>query len=249
VPGRDVLVLCYHAVSPRWEAELSVSPEDLHRQVAYLLRAGWKPTTFTDAVTGTGSGRVLAVTFDDAFASVKRNAEPILRRLGAVATVFAPTSFMAEGGRLQWPGIDQWVDGEWAPELEAMSWDDLRRLKAAGWEIGSHTCHHPRLPTLDDAGLQRELVQSRHRVTEELGECRSLAFPYGEFDARVLAHAAEAGYDAAARLTGHLGLAGPHAYPRTGIYHIDTWPRFRLKVSRPMRMLRASSLWPDVVRV
>ena len=46
----DQLVLCYHAVSPTWQAELSVTPEALERQIAFFTRRGWHATTFTAGV-------------------------------------------------------------------------------------------------------------------------------------------------------------------------------------------------------
>lgn len=242
---RDVMVLCYHAVSPAWDADLSVTPESLDDQISRLLRHGWRATTFTDAVTGTAPGRVLAITFDDAFGSVARHALPILERHRAVATVFAPTAFMDGGGVLSWPGVEQWADTWFAGELHAMDWDGLRGLTAGGWEVGSHTCSHPRLTSLGDADLRRELEQSRQRCTEEIGvECRSLAFPYGDHDQRVVAATAAAGYQAAGRLSSHLRRAGRLAHPRIGIYRGDDPRRFGLKVARPMRLLRATRLWP-----
>jgi hypothetical protein len=41
------LVLCYHALSPTWEAELSITPDAFERQIELLLRRGWHPATFT----------------------------------------------------------------------------------------------------------------------------------------------------------------------------------------------------------
>jgi peptidoglycan/xylan/chitin deacetylase (PgdA/CDA1 family) len=237
----DVIVLCYHAVSPRWDADLSVTPDTLDRQIGYLLARGWRATTFTDAVLGRASGRILAITFDDAFASVARYAAPILARHGVPATVFAPTSFMEGGAALAWPGTAQWQRSTFAPELTAMQWPDLRALAESGWEIGSHTCTHPRLTTLDDARLRQELTDSRERCARELGRpCRSIAYPYGDVDARVAAAAAAAGYEAGAKLASDLRTEGALRFPRVGIYHPDGWPRFRLKVARPLRRLRRS---------
>lgn len=242
---RDVLVLCYHALSPRWDAELSISPVAFERQLGHLLRRGWRATTFTDAVLGSSPGRVLAITFDDAFASVKQYAEPILARHGAVATVFAPTDFMGPGMMLSWPGVDHWAQTEFADELQPMEWGDLRRLAQAGWEIGSHTCSHPHLTALDDDALRSELTESRTRCTEELGrDCRSIAFPFGDVDDRVVAATVAAGYQTGARLSSDLRPGSMHAAPRIGIYHIDHWSRFRLKIATPVRRLRATSVWP-----
>jgi peptidoglycan/xylan/chitin deacetylase (PgdA/CDA1 family) len=237
----DVMVLCYHAVSPDWNADLSVTPEALDRHVGFLLRRGWRAMTFTDAVLRRGRGRVFAITFDDAFASVGTLAVPILDRHGVPATVFAPTAFMDRGAHLEWPGVEQWKESSFAGELAAMAWSDLRALADAGWEIGSHTCTHPHLTTLDDPKLREELIASRERCEQALGRpCRSIAYPYGDVDARVAAAAAAAGYETGAKLGADLIDGGPLLCPRVGIYHPDGWGRFRLKVSGPVRRLRRS---------
>src|SRR5512132_3022800 len=130
----DVLVLCYHAVSDRWGAALSVTPTALRRQLAHLVARGWVGATFTEAVTSPPAARTLAVTFDDGFDSVRTHAAPILDELGLPATVFVPTNW--PGRSMRWPGIEQWADSPFAHELQAMSWDQLRALSARGWEIG-----------------------------------------------------------------------------------------------------------------
>jgi peptidoglycan/xylan/chitin deacetylase (PgdA/CDA1 family) len=187
---RDVLVLCYHAVSPSWEAGLSITPTALDRQLAYLTDQGWQPVTFAEAVLGTSPGRVLSITFDDAFASVREYAAPILQRYGAPATVFAPTAFMGGDANLVWAGIDHWQQTDHAGELKAMDWDDLGQLAGAGWEIGSHTRTHPWLTHLDDPALSEELKASRRECSERLGRpCQTIAYPYGDVDALVIAAA------------------------------------------------------------
>ena len=245
---RDVMVLCYHAISPRWAADLSVLPSTLDAQIGYLIDRGWQPTTFTDAVASTSPGKVLAITFDDAFASVKALAQPILRNHGAVATVFAPTAFMDGHVDLGWAGINQWKNSPDADELRAMDWDDLAELAQDGWEIGSHTCTHPRLTQLDDDALAHQLSESRAICADRLGRpCRSIAYPYGDTDARVAAAAATAGYEAGARLSRNLRRGGPLSYPRVGVYQIDDWSRFRVKIAGAVRRLRASSLAASLV--
>jgi peptidoglycan/xylan/chitin deacetylase (PgdA/CDA1 family) len=124
--------------------------------------------------------------------------------------------------------------------------DQLGELAEAGWEIGSHTCTHPHLDRVsDDAQLRAELVESKATVEERLGrDCATLAYPYGEYDERVIAAAEAAGYAAAGTLPARLHPARPLAWPRVGIYRGDDERRFRLKVSRVMRKLRGSRLWP-----
>lgn len=243
----DVLTLCYHAVAERWPAALSVTPEALDSQIRLLVDRGYVGATFSDAVERPPSERTLVVTFDDAYRSVIERAYPILAQHGLPATVFAVTSFVGTDGPMTWPGIDGWLGGEYEPELAAMSWDELGRLVAAGWEVGSHTISHPRLPTLADAELAEELSRSRAVCTERIGtECRSLAFPYGDYDDRVVVATGEAGYSAAATLSARLHPSEALRWPRVGVYHADDMHRFRAKVSPSLRRLRATRVWSVV---
>jgi peptidoglycan/xylan/chitin deacetylase (PgdA/CDA1 family) len=238
------LVLCYHAVSPTWEADISVTPDALERQITYLIKRGWRVGTFREAAVASSSGPTLAITFDDAFASVREYGLPVLQALGVPATVFAPTAF-PDPGTLKWPGIVPWLDTPSAPELRAMSWDDLGELAELGWEIGSHTCTHPMLTQLDDAALAYELEESREQCTRRLGRvCETLAYPYGDFDMRVANRARTAGYTASAALTPLRESFGRRIRPRVGIYHDDGWVQFRLKTSLEVLSQRYSSLWP-----
>jgi peptidoglycan/xylan/chitin deacetylase (PgdA/CDA1 family) len=238
--NRDVLVLCYHAVSDRWRAPLSITPRALESQLEFLIRRGYRGATFRQAVLTPPGPKTLAVTFDDGYRSVKELARPILSRLGLPATVFVPTGFVGRG-LMAWPGIDRWLSGEHEHELALMSWAELRALTEEGWEIGSHTRTHARLTSLDDAELRDELEGSRSDCEAHLGTgCRSLAYPYGEHDERVVRAAGRAGYEAAGTLPGRLHAPTPLRWPRLGVYHVDRGSRFRLKVLPASRWVRAS---------
>ena len=240
----DVLVLCYHAVSAVWSAGLSVTPERLERQLAGLLARGYEGATFTDAVLNPTASRTIAVTFDDAYRSVIDLAGPVLRSLQIPGTVFVPTAFAGSEQPMAWPGIDQWHGGPHEDELVPMSWDELGRLAGDGWEIGSHTEHHPRLPELGRAALGEELQRSRAECEARLSvACTSLAYPFGDHDAMVAEAAHEAGYLAAGALAGRVRTQSALSWPRVGIYHDDDDLRFRLKSSPPLRRLRASRAW------
>jgi peptidoglycan/xylan/chitin deacetylase (PgdA/CDA1 family) len=243
----DVLVLCYHAVSERWPASLSVTPEALREQVGLLVRRGYRGVGFTEAVLSPPAGRTLAVTFDDAFHSVLERARPILDELGVTATLFVPTDFPEHPDvPMRWPGIEQWLGSEHEAELRPMSWDEVRVLADAGWEIGSHTKSHPRLSSLPDAEMERELEDSRLILEERLGRpCNALAYPFGDHDERVVEAAGRAGYAVAGTLPVRLDRPVPLRWPRTGVYHFDDLRRFRLKASRIMRLARATPFWPQ----
>jgi peptidoglycan/xylan/chitin deacetylase (PgdA/CDA1 family) len=242
----DVMVLCYHAVSPSWTADLSVTPDALERQLSTLVARGWRGATFRDAVFEPPARRTLAVTFDDAFASVLELAHPILSTLGLPATLFAPTAFVSAGQPLAWPGVEHWLETPFAAELRCLSWQQLGVLREDGWEIGSHTRTHPRLTRLDEQALRAELGESRDELVANLGSpCETVAYPFGDVDERVAEAAQAAGYRAGAALSSRLAARGPHRWPRVGIFHGDKTWRFELKVWRTMRRLRASPLWPQ----
>ena len=235
--GRDrrhprVLVLCYHAVSDDWDAALSVTPSAFRRQLTALVSRGWVGATFTDAVLDAPAPKTLAVTFDDAFDSVRSRAAPILAELGLPGTVFVPTDWPGRE-TMQWPEIHRWTLTRFKPELAPMTWNDLRALGSAGWEIGAHTCSHPHLPQLAPGPLRRELAESRAVCERELGRpCRSVAYPFGEADDGVRAAAAAAGYEVAAGLSSAAFVARDRFdWPRVGVWHGEPDWRFRLKVS------------------
>lgn len=243
----DVIVLCYHALSPGWKADLSTTPERFERQISLLLARGYRCVTFTEAVGGAGDGRIVAVTFDDAYRSVLELARPILDRLDAPATVFVPTDSIGTSEPMHWPGIDRWLGGSHEPELTPMSWAELSSLEAAGWEIGSHTGSHPHLTQLDDNALRAELTRSKAACEEHLTRaCTSLAYPYGDVDPRVVAATAGAGYRAAAGLPHRLHSPDALNWPRIGVYGLDGDFRFRLKVSPAARRLRGSAAWDSL---
>jgi peptidoglycan/xylan/chitin deacetylase (PgdA/CDA1 family) len=109
-----------------------------------------------------------------------------------------------------------------------MSWDQLREMHAAGFEIGSHGVSHQMLAKLPDTQLQLELQQSKATLERELGATAAfLAYPVGgdhAFDHRVIKATREAGYAAACS----------YVY---GTNRRSSWNRFslnRLPVEREM---------------
>lgn len=243
----DVLVLSYHAVSERWPAALSVTPDAFERQLGVLAGRGYHGATFGDAIAAARPGKTVAVTFDDGYRSVITQALPILKALGLPATVFVPTDFVGTERPMSWPGIDRWLGGPHEQELAPLSWDELGTLREHGWEVGSHTCSHPYLTRLDQGRLGDELTRSRERCEEMLGApCVSLAYPYGDHDDCVVEAAEAAGYLHACIVPRRLPAPSRLAWPRVGVYHDDGGLSFRLKVSPGVRWLRASRLWEPV---
>jgi peptidoglycan/xylan/chitin deacetylase (PgdA/CDA1 family) len=247
----DVVVLCYHALSSSWPADLSIAPDAFERQLGQLAARGYRGATLRGAIEDPPGERTVAVTFDDGYRSVLELALPILDRLGWPASLYVPTTWPGRDEPMSWPGIDHWSPGPHADELRCLGWDELGGLADHGWEIGSHTRTHPRLPELDGAALDEELAASRAECEDGLGRpCDTLAYPYGAVDERVVEAAGRAGYAYAASLPRALHAPRPLCWPRVGVYRVDgevEW-RWRMKVSPAARRLRSSSAWESLDR-
>jgi peptidoglycan/xylan/chitin deacetylase (PgdA/CDA1 family) len=73
---------------------------------------------------------------------------------------------------------------------------EVRRLAAAGFEIGFHTRGHDRLPDLADDALERALREGRAPLEEVIGgPMRAVSYPHGKGDRRVADAARRAGFD------------------------------------------------------
>ncbi len=239
---KEILALCYHGVSPTWPAATSVRPQDFERQLADLIGRGYRGMTFSEALTAPAAERVLVVTFDDAHRSVLKLAAPAMASLGIPGTVFVPTDYPASGRVMGWDGYDIWLGTEHEHELRCMSWEELGGLVAEGWEVGSHTRSHPRLPRLGEDEIAAELGGSRQECEERLGfPCRSVAYPYGEYDDRVVRAAREAGYSFGASVPRRATTSLPLAWPRVGVYHGESARRVRWR-ARSRRLAPATTM-------
>ena len=61
-----------------------------------------------------------------------------------------------------------------------MTWDDVRALRAAGMDIGSHTRTHRVLDTMEPRALAEELVGSREDIERAIGaRVSAISYPVG----------------------------------------------------------------------
>jgi len=226
----DLIVLCYHGISATWPAETTVRPADFESQIADLVARGYRAATLEDALTVPSAEKAFVVTFDDAHRSVLELAAPIMARLGVPGTVFVPTDYASSQQPMAWDGYDMWMGTEHERELDCMTWDELRGLADDGWEIASHTCSHPRLSTLDDEHITAELTESRAVCEREMGRpCRSIAYPYSDYDDRVVHATRDAGYQFAVTVPRGAQQPLPLQWPRVGVYNGESAKRVRLR--------------------
>jgi peptidoglycan/xylan/chitin deacetylase (PgdA/CDA1 family) len=113
-------------------------------------------------------------------------------------------------------------------ECRPMSWDQLREMHAAGFEIGSHGVHHRMLAKLPPADMEAEVRASKATLDREIGETRGLmSYPVGgdrAFDAGVIKATHDAGFDLAVCY-----ICGTNPQPASNRYSLH-----RLPVERTM---------------
>ena len=171
------VVLQYHHIDERTPPSTSVSPGRFAQHLQLIEDLGLQVLPLRQVVSRLRQGRSLpdrcvALSFDDAYESVYRNAWPLLRDRGWPFSVFVPSES---------------IDRKRHPY---MSWEQLRELAAAGVAIENHSHGHSHLIRRRPGEareqwlrrVSRDLERAQRRIGEEIGiRPRLLAWPYGEY--------------------------------------------------------------------
>lgn len=145
------------------------------------------------------AGPLFHLSFDDGFANVLSNAWPILRKHKVPATFFVPSGLIEADEEAQ---TDFFIRSKYSHLVAFAKWDELKRARDEGMEIGSHTRTHARFsdmsgnPTL----MEEEIAGSKTEIEKKLGApCPFISWPYGKIedaDPRSLSFVKAAGYAA-----------------------------------------------------
>ena len=186
----DVPVLVFHKVDPRFEWGLTrVTPFQFRSIMQVLKELGYQTVSVMDALNPAVElpERPIAITFDDSYESVFEYAFPILKDFNYTATVFFITGFAGQ--------MNRWDVNLGGLKFRHLSWNQIRAMSDAGFEIGSHTVHHPDLTRISLDILEVEVSQSKSRLEDELGkEIQLISFPFGRFNDDVIHICKQAGY-------------------------------------------------------
>jgi peptidoglycan/xylan/chitin deacetylase (PgdA/CDA1 family) len=224
-PGPVPWVAMYHSVGDCSDDpyRITVTPERLGRQLAWLCRQGLRGVSVAEllAARARGEGRgLVGLTFDDGYTDFLTGALPLLRRFRCGATLFVLPGRL--GGDNAWDPL--------GPRKPLLTADGIRRAADGGVEIGSHGLTHVDLTRADDATLTAEVAESRARLTELTGApVDGFCYPYGTVDARAVEAVRKAGYTYACAIDPG-PLTGPHALPRAHVGQNDTALRLHLKL-------------------
>jgi peptidoglycan/xylan/chitin deacetylase (PgdA/CDA1 family) len=197
-------VLVYHDVGegaggdPRY----TVTGTQLAAHLEQVRRGGYPVVPVAhvwSGEAGEAAAPPVTLTFDDGRASDYREAFPLLLEHGLVGEFFVNPGTIGRRGYL--------------------SWDEAREMARAGMRFQSHAYDHVYLTPLSASLLERQLVDSKCRIEDELGRAvEVLAAPYGDLNRRVRQAALAAGYQAVCTSWEWPARTGRRTLSRVAVY-------------------------------
>jgi peptidoglycan/xylan/chitin deacetylase (PgdA/CDA1 family) len=177
------------------------------------------------------SRKIITLTFDDAYSSIKSHVLPIIRDLQIPIIIFVPVNKVGK--------YNTWDTVNDQKRIEILSWSEIKELqKESLITFGSHGSNHISFNKLDLANIRSELQESKSILENEL-DCKIdyFSYPFGQLrdmgscSNRILR---EAGYKAAvttiwSRKNSHKNL---YALNRIEIRHTDTLEHFKTILTR-----------------
>jgi len=208
------LILMYHDIVDGAGSDLFARQMEFLSSVAAVVPLD---DLLRVACVGPDRGIWCAITFDDGYEGVYRDAFPHLLKHGFAAMVYLSTSFIAESAnRADGTGRSGLIEGR-----PLLSWCQAREMERCGVQFGSHMAEHGDLSRLRRRAAMEQLHRSRGEISSRLGKpCEHFAYPFGRFSAHAANWVREAGFRTAAT-TVHLPLLpadDPFRLPRVGIY-------------------------------
>jgi peptidoglycan/xylan/chitin deacetylase (PgdA/CDA1 family) len=195
-----VPVLMYHRVGEAnsfWESRYAIPAERFAAHMLALVRSGYQAITIDSLVDWMEGGAALpdgafVLTFDDGYRGVYEYALPVLEQMKWPFTVFLVSDLI---GKEDIWSAEANPEGNLYPLLNSQ---EIQTMQQRGCCFHSHSRSHAKLPSLDDDALSDQILGSRQALGEQLGvDLAYLAYPYGQFDERVIAATKSAGYRAA----------------------------------------------------
>lgn len=195
-------VLMYHGVDKSrpagWPKSLVLPTDQFESHLCYLKEQGYTMVTVAELAkrleTGQSVDKYVAFSFDDGYENNLTVAIPLMQKYGAKGSFFVINNKIGKKDYMDEPQIKQ--------------------LIAAGMELGSHTYSHNPLADIEEKYLVWETDTSRYWLKKKFDGyiVRTLAYPNGSYNDRVIAAARKYGFYRA--LTGHIGLNTAETYKK-----------------------------------
>ncbi len=180
--------LLYHHINDSFENNITITAQAFRGQMALLQTLDYRVISVEQAIKclcGSISlpRKSVLITFDDGYEDFYTAAFPILQSFNYPATVFSIIE--ATGHWNEWNRRAPYVANH-------LSWPQIIELSRHNISFGCHTLSHHSLVRFDEARIRRELGLAQLILAEKLGRpITALSYPYGDFDRRTQAIAAE----------------------------------------------------------
>jgi peptidoglycan/xylan/chitin deacetylase (PgdA/CDA1 family) len=139
----------------------------------------------------------------------------------------------------------------WLAEGMHLTWEEVNLMSRHGIEFGSHTVTHPILANVDEAQLEREIVESKQTIERKIGKpITAFAYPVGgrsRFNSLAQQAVARAGFSYAASYENGVAATGDfdrYAMPRIHVERGQSLSLFRANLMFPQLMLRSDQSIP-----
>lgn len=208
----------YHHVNDKTPAITSVNTQQFQQHLELIEQLNFQVLPLADIISSIQNNsdfnkKTLAITFDDAYASIYENAFPLLKKRNWPFTIFVNPKAIDDGHSLQ------------------LSWAMLKEMQSYGATIVNHSNEHNHLlKKLDGENksqwqerTKKDIQLAQARLEEKLNiQHKWLAYPYGEFDNDLQTLLAEMGFLGFSQQSGAINkstdlLAIPR-FPASGIY-------------------------------
>ncbi len=204
----NAVILMYHKFGEDRYPSTSVTLEQFDAHLYYLKNNGFHVLPLEEIVAAYRNrtplpDKSIAITVDDAYLSVYKEAYPRLQKLNWPFTVFVASD-----------GVDKGFHSY-------MTWDQMREMQKGGVLFANHTATHDYLIRKKEgesndahvARVRNDIERCQKRLSEELGPPPMLfAYPYGEYNTDIAQLVASMGFVAFGQ---HSGAMGPYSHPAT----------------------------------
>jgi peptidoglycan/xylan/chitin deacetylase (PgdA/CDA1 family) len=227
------IVLLYHSINR--DIPQGISKKEFKNQLEFL-RDHFDRFSTVNQLKKDNQYQVneVFVTFDDGYLDNFRHAKPLLDEFNIPATFFISTKYL--GGTF--PAS--------AEDIPMMNSDQIRKLSHAGHEIASHTVSHPKLPTLSDQEIKKELSKSQERLKKITSDpITSFAYPSGQYDERIIEILKDSHYERAFTTQEKIVDSDDSIWelPRVSINNQITGSAFSVKTSNALFYLNKFKQW------
>ncbi|WP_457743918.1 polysaccharide deacetylase family protein [Sulfurimonas sp.] len=195
------ILLQYHRFGESRYPSTDISMKRFTQQMEYLYKNHYTVLPLSKIVNilrkkGKLPPKTIVITIDDAYKTVYTKAFPIFKKYNFPATIFVNSMPIIHHSK------------------RYMTWSEMREMGKYGSEFANHTYSHEYLARIDadnpekyKKDVTKEIVKSEDKIEKELGNYVStspkmLAYPFGEFDVRLMQLLKKMGYVGIAQNSG-----------------------------------------------